>query len=207
FLSVIYYPTKLVYYFYFSKTEDVIDSIYTFEKIYYKVIRSDKKLRELKAALEKGNKIFQIDAIRSLRDEEPFEGAIGALVSFYDTNNDKSILRIIEDFFNDIKYQSASNEVIAEIRKPWKNDTISMLVASCWQSGLDYSEYMADMTDIFLTRDYATAIECMTVIEESVTRSSREEKDRIIKIVENSPLAYSVEKSPLTHELITILHR
>jgi len=169
------------------------------------VIRSDKKLKELKAALAKGNKAFQIDAIRSLRDKEPFEGAIGLLVSFYDTNNDKSILRSIEDFFNDIKYQSASNEIIAEIRKPWKNDTISMLVASCWQSGLDYSEYMADIANIFLTGDYATAIECMTVIEESVPGSSREEKDRIKKIIEESSLAYSREKSPLTHELISIL--
>ena len=48
-----------------------------------------------------------------------------------------------------IKDQSVSSEIITEIRKPFKQATISMLVASCWQSGLDYSEYSADMVDSF----------------------------------------------------------
>ncbi len=169
--------------------------------------RSGQKLRELNAILEKGNKILIIEAIRSLRDAEPFEGAIALLVSFYDRNSDKSLLKTIEGFFNDIKYQSACNEIITEICKPWKADTISMLTASCWQSGLDYSGYLADLTGIFLKGDYATAIECMTVIEESVTRSSREEKEKIIRIVGDSPLAFTNEKALLTQELMAILER
>ena len=48
-----------------------------------------------------------------------------------------------------------------EIRKPWKDDTISMLVSSCWQSGLDYSEYSMDFAKVFLKGDYVTAIECL----------------------------------------------
>ena len=42
---------------------------------------------------------------------------------------------------NDLKDQSVSKEIITEIRKPFKPSTIRMLVSSCWQSGLDYSEY------------------------------------------------------------------
>ncbi len=86
------------------------------------------------------------------------------------------VLRIIEDFLNDLKDQSVRTEVIAEIRKPWKANTISMLVSSCWQSGLDYSDYLADMAKVFLEGDYATAIECMTVIEESVQEQQQEKK-------------------------------
>jgi hypothetical protein len=169
--------------------------------------RSDKKLRELAAVLEKGNKSVILETVRFLKEGEPFEGAIALLAAFYDSASDKSLLKSIESFFNDIKYQSATSEVITEIHKPWKANTISMLISSCWQSGLDYSGYLADMAAAYLEADYATAIECMTVIEESVIRADRKVKDDIIKLVLDSPLAYSHEKSPLTGELISILRR
>jgi predicted DNA-binding protein len=169
------------------------------------VIKSERKLKQLADILQRGNILYITEAIKSLREEEPFEGAIGLLVAFYNETSDKSGLRIIEDFLNDMKDQSVRAEVVAEIRKPWKANTISMLVSSCWQSGLDYSDYIADMAKIFLEGDYATAVECMTVMEESVKESSREKKDEIIRIVEESPLSFTNEKSALTKELILIL--
>jgi hypothetical protein len=171
------------------------------------VIKSEKKFKELAEILRRGNSLFITEAIKSLREEEPFEGAIGLLVAFYNDTSDRSGLRIVEDFLNDLKDKSVRAEVIAEIRKPWNSNTINMLVSSCWQSGLDYSDYMADMAKIFLEGDYATAIECMTVIEESVRHSSRKRKDEIIRIVEESPLSGMNNKVTLTRELISILEQ
>ena len=99
----------------------------------------------------------------------------------------------------------SSKEIITEIRKPFKQATISMLVSSCWQSGLDYSEYSADMAEIFLRSDYVTALECLTVIEESVHELSRAKRNEIMNIIEENPLPASNEKTGLTHELISIL--
>jgi hypothetical protein len=82
-----------------------------------------------------------------------------------------------------------------------------MLVASCWQSGLDYSEYTGDIAEIFLEADYATAIECMTVIEESAKFNTREQKDKIIKFLKNSSGGFTHEKIALTQELIEILEQ
>ena len=171
------------------------------------MIKSEKKLKELAEILRRGNSLFITEAIKSLREEEPFEGAIGLLVAFYNDTSDRSGLRIVEDFLNDLKDKSVRAEVIAEIRKPWNSNTINMLVSSCWQSGLDYSDYMADMAKIFLEGDYATAVECMTVIEESVKHSSRKRKDEIISIVEESPLSVMNDKITLTRELISILEQ
>ncbi len=169
--------------------------------------KPDKKLRELTAVLERGNKESILDAIRALKEEEPLEGAIALLTAFYDTSYDKMLQKTIESFFNDIKYQAASIEVIAEIRKPLKNNTISMLISSCWQSGLDYSEYLTDIAMKYLEADYATAIECMTVIEESVSKAGRKDKDNVIRLLMESSPAHTHEKSPLTSELIGILQR
>jgi hypothetical protein len=171
------------------------------------MIRSDKKLNELTAVLNKEN-IAQISqAIELLRKEQPFEGAIGLLTSFYDRNDDFSVRKSIEGFMNDLKDQTTSTEVISEIRKQWKPDTISMLVSSCWQSGLDYSEYSLDFANVFLTGDYVTAIECLTVIEESVHELNSERKGEIMKLIEESPLSGTNEKRALTIELFSILDK
>ena len=165
------------------------------------------KLRDLAGILKKGNTFSITEAVTSLRKGVPIEGAIGLLAEYYNNSTDAVIRKIIEDFFNDIRYQAAREEVIAEIRKPWKERTISMLVSSCWQSGLDYSEYITDMAKVFLEGDYSTAIECMTVIEESARYNTRKQKDVIIKMIENKAGAFTHEKNSLTLELIEILER
>ena len=171
------------------------------------MIKSDKKLKELTALFNRKNKSAISEAILLLREEEPFEGVINLLASFYNGTEDKSLMKTIEEFFNDIKDHSVRPEIIAEIRKPWKANTISMLVSSCWQSGLDYSDYLADIARVFLKSDYSTAVECMTVISESVNNSNRERKDEIIKIIRDNPSSFTHEKLSLTEELISILER
>jgi len=128
------------------------------------MIRSEKKIKELAEIFNKGNNTVITEAIESLRLEKPFEGAIGLLADLYDKTGDFSIRKSIAGFMKDLKDQSACEEVIVQIRKKWKSDTISMLVSSCWESGLNYSEYSLDLARVFLDGDYVTAIECLTVI-------------------------------------------
>lgn len=171
------------------------------------MIRSDQKLRELSEVLDKNNSITITASIEILREEKPFEGAIGLLTSFYDSTDDMDLRKSISGFMNDLKDQTACKEVVEEIRKKWKNDTISMLVSSCWQSGLNYAEYSVDLARTFLKGDYITAIECLTVIEESVHELPKGKKEEIIKILEENPAARIAEKKALTFELIAILER
>ncbi len=171
------------------------------------MIKSEKKLKELSLLLNKDNNNLINEAIIHLRDEQPFEGAIGILTSFYDMTNDSSLKKSIENFMNDIKDQSACSEVINEIRKPWKADTISMLVSSCWQSGLNYTGFSKDFARVFITGGYVTAIECLTVIEETANELEPEIKDEIKKIVSDSASSFTHEKKALTDELFEILDR
>jgi hypothetical protein len=82
-----------------------------------------------------------------------------------------------------------------------------MLVSSCWQSGLNYSDYATDLVKVFLSGDYITAIECLTVIEETVNELSESVKNEIIKMLEESPISQISEKQSLILELISILER
>lgn len=171
------------------------------------MIRSEKKIKELSEILNKDNNIVITKAIELLRQEKPFEGAIGLLTAHYDKASDFLVRKSIAGFMNDLKDQTACDEVITEIRKNWKPDTISMLVSSCWQSGLNYSGYSTDLARVFLIGDYVTSIECLTVIEESIHELSKDAKIEIIKLLEDGTPSANDEKKALILELFSILER
>lgn len=171
------------------------------------MIKSEKKLNDLSRLLSKENNVLISEAIELLREEQPFEGAIGLLTDYYNRSGDSSVRKSIERFMNDMKDPSVCEEVMQEINKPWKAETTTMLVASCWQSGLDYSDYSHNLAIIFLRGELSTAIECFTVIEESVNSLSRKIKDEIIKTIRENKISQTSEKGGLTLELISILEK
>jgi len=169
------------------------------------MISSENKRKELEHILNKENFVKITGAIKQLRDETPFVGAIGLLVSFYNGNDNSSVKRLIKDFFNDLKDQSSCSEVMAEIKKDIKPETRRMLVSSCWQSGLNYAGYSDYFAYLFLSEDYMTAIECFTVLESSVQHMSKVKRDAIIKIIREGSQTGTSEKTALVLELISVL--
>jgi hypothetical protein len=171
------------------------------------MVRSDRKIVELSKTLSNEDNTAIVAAIELLRQEKPFEGAISLLTAYYDSTDDETIRKSISGFMNDLKDQSVSSEVIAEIGKKWKNDTISMLVSSCWQSGLNYSEYSMPLARAFLKGDYITAIECLTVIEESVEDIPAAQKTEVTEFIKDNAFPVGNEKHILALELLAILKR
>lgn len=166
---------------------------------------NEKKLKELGAILDKNNSLRITQAIRILRDEPPFPGALALLISHYDKSTSITVRQLISGFMNDMKDQALCREVVEEIKKDYKKDTLQMIVASCWQSGLDYSDYCQDFADLFLVSDYMTALECFTVIESSVHELSGEKKKLLIEKIKEGAAAIVDEKRALWAELISIL--
>ena len=171
------------------------------------MIRSDKKLRELAILLQNGDDDTICSGIEMLRGEQPFEGAIGLLASLYDDTGASMVKKSVEQFMNDLKDQSACGEIISEIKKIRKSGTTNMLVSSCWQSGLDYSDYPFEFTEVFLRSDYATAFECLTVIEEIAATMGEDKKVELAEYLLTVTSSQPEEKRALTAELITILGR
>ena len=165
---------------------------------------SDNKRKELEHILSYGNFVRISNAIKQLREEHPFTGAIELIVACYDKSDNTSVKRIIRDFLNDLKDKSLRTEIITEIRKDLKSETLRMLVSSCWQSGLDYSDYSADFAELFISGDYMTALECFTVLESSVHNRSRAEKDVVIKTILQGSVSKNLDYKALAAELISM---
>ena len=81
------------------------------------MVESEKKLRALEARLNDKNKKVVSDAIVSLRNEDPFSGAIGLLAFLFDRTDDHIIKDLVRNFLNDIKESGARNEIIGEVMK------------------------------------------------------------------------------------------
>ncbi len=169
------------------------------------MIKSDAKLKKLSEVFRMNNGKLITQAIELLRNEQPFEGAVRLLVSLYDSSTEKEILKAIEDFMNDIKDQTAAPEIMAEIKYKWKPGTTKMLVSSCWQSGLDYTAYLTDIVGVFMSSDYATAIECFTVIGESAPELSPGKRQTLIALIDNKIGLLNPEMKNLAVELKSVL--
>jgi hypothetical protein len=170
------------------------------------MINSEKKIQELALKLNDSNATIVIAAIDSLRNHDPFPGAIKLLANLYDTSEIMIIRDHIRSFMNDLKESSVRAEVIAEICGTHDSGTLAMLVSSCWQSGLDYSSWAKEIIVLFCKSDYATALECFTVLEESSHALPAQKKKELTAILKENENLKIPEKTALFRELISILY-
>ncbi|HSO76949.1 MAG TPA: hypothetical protein VLQ76_00145, partial [Bacteroidales bacterium] len=84
-------------------------------------------------------------------------------------------------------------------------DTKAMLAASCWQSGLDYSEHAVALARIYSEGDYATSLECFTVLETCADMITDADRVKIIKLLEKGIEKQDDAKKQLTGELISVV--
>jgi len=169
------------------------------------MLKSEKKLAELRKILSLGKYNEITHRISMLRTEEPFEGAISLLAHFYDETVDKGLKLLISGFFNDMKERSGQSEVIESISSVSNPASKAMLASSCWQSGLDYSEHAAALAEIFMISDYMTSLECFTVLDGCAQIIRDSDKSGIITRIEAGINTFEKDKQKLARELISVL--
>jgi hypothetical protein len=169
------------------------------------MLKSHKKLAELNKILVNGKYNEINDRISMLRAEEPFEGAIRSLALFYDNTDDEGLKTIVRAFFNDMKERSCRAEVIDSLKSVNKQASRAMLASSCWQSGLDYSEYAVALADAFIAGEYMTSLECFTVFENCAGAISDKDRAGIIINLEMEIRGFEASMQKLAMELITLL--
>jgi hypothetical protein len=111
----------------------------------------------------------------------------------------------ISDFFNDLKELSSRSEVMDALTGEISQATKEMLAASCWQSGLDYSEHAVALTRIYIEGNYATSLECFTVLETCADMISDTDRAQSISLLQEKGEMQNEAKKQLTGELISVL--
>jgi hypothetical protein len=166
--------------------------------------KDNKKNAELRNKLNSSNYLLVFEALREIKES----GTINIIPHLLDLINEntpdiikKDILRLICD----IKEQSAVPVLVDAISKRNFGDDTSHVVATFWQSRLDFSNYLPTFIRIFIKEDYQTALEAFSVVEGSVSKMTVKMQKQCINILTDAEESISSDKKPLFNELIKIV--
>lgn len=128
-----------------------------------------KKLKEeafnkLVGKLRSGHDSAVLEAIEEIRNNGDPK-ILPELASLIGRNRNREVLLAARNVFFDLK-NPASVEVMKKIISETSDKEVKqVLVAACWECGLNYSIYLPFFVDLVLDEEYLISIEAFTVIE------------------------------------------
>ena len=115
-----------------------------------------------------------LTAIKQLRKHGKAE-AITHLVDLYKKTTNEEIKISLQNFFFDLKEQSAT-EALVEIIETEDSLTLkAFLISILWQSSLDASEHLPNLISQAINGDYMVCVEVLTVIDSFETTFQEQE--------------------------------
>lgn len=127
------------------------------------------------------------------------------VLSLLKSGPDEEIKNDILEMLGDLKKQACAPVIADFIQNNQANSIIHEVLASCWQSRLDYSAHLDIFASCFISGTYQTAIESFTVIEEMKGKSTESSVLKCRELLLKRINEISAEKKPLFQELLLIL--
>lgn len=121
-------------------------------------------------------------------------------------NEEEEIIQDVIQLLCDLKEQSCAPVIIDYIRTRNMGDHLAGVLSACWQSRLDFSDYLPVFVDCFIKGNYRESLEAFTVIEEMLWKTKPEIAIESILELEKNQKQIDKEKMPLYRELIKVLN-
>jgi hypothetical protein len=132
-------------------------------------------------------------------------GIMPYLLDLLNTGCPEEIKQEVLLLISDLKDQGCVQILVDYIRNKKVGEYLSQLIASCWQSSLDFSNDIETFADCFITGNYQTALESFTVIEEMIWRLKAETILSCRLYLVNRTSEVGQEKMALFNELLKLL--
>ena len=113
--------------------------------------------------LESSDSLKVIETLEELRVSGKVAD-IPVLIEILHLTRNPEIKSKIIDLFANLKESDAIPLIIEAIRNQKYAPELKELVASCWENGLDYSNYLTLFVDLLIESDFTVAFEAYTVI-------------------------------------------
>lgn len=167
----------------------------TEEKLYYSETKNSLKTKDSKIVRSR---------IKELKSKGSAE-LLPLVLELLLTESSEEIKADILELLNNLRDQSCAIVVKDFIEENLSDSQIHLVVASCWQSRLDYSEYLVSFANSFIKGNYQASIESFTIIEEAIWKSSAKNVADCKKYLQKHISDIEDDKKPLLTELINIL--
>ncbi len=159
---------------------------------------------EIQKKLESPNEIHVLDTIKEIRYSGKPE-IIPLLLNLINSAKSTRIIQEVLTLFSQLKDQNCVPYIADALKEKDFGEKITPLIASCWQSGLDYSNHLNIFADLLIEGSYYVALESFTVIEESAHVASQEAIQKCILALEEKKHLVTTEKLPLFKALLDVL--
>ncbi|MEX1001520.1 MAG: hypothetical protein WDZ35_05345 [Crocinitomicaceae bacterium] len=139
-----------------------------------KETQKSKKIKEILLGLASKEENKQIEVVKSLKlhgDETVLE----PLIQLWIATGSTQIKSEIEDLLNTIKSTKVPEKLIACLNNPSFSSARQMMLASIWNSGLDYRPYLGDIATATVQGDFMDVMECITILENIEGQLNEEE--------------------------------
>lgn len=123
--------------------------------------------------LQSKQKQTLIDGIQQFKEKGKTEELIEIII-LLNTTTDEEIRRLSGNLLFDIKKQDAAPVLVNAIENITFKNIRKTLVSACWESGLDFSEYLPVFSELVRNSDFETSIEAFTVIENCISSAKIE---------------------------------
>ncbi|RPH33730.1 MAG: hypothetical protein EHM93_03590 [Bacteroidales bacterium] len=157
-----------------------------------------------------------IESLKSMKDEQIISlihdfrengelFIVDPLLELLYSNRNRSVKETILELVGDIKNQDAVEIIAHSVQNHIGDPNTTGLLSACWQSNLDFSNYLPVFIEILCSSDYQASFEAFTVIENSAGSIDKKSLDLYITTIESKLKITPIEKQSLLTETIVML--
>jgi hypothetical protein len=154
--------------------------------------------------LESSDSLKVIETLEELR----FSGKVSdipLLIELLHLSNNPEIKSKITQLFANLKESDSIPLIVEAIQNQKYSPELKELVSSCWENGLDYSNYLSLFVDLLIDNEFLVAFEAYTVIMNMVTQIDQKKLDVEIEKLDKAMTNASEEKKVLILDVIDFL--
>ena len=130
---------------------------------------------------------------------------IPLLIELLHLSSDSEIKAKITDLFANLKESDAIPLIVEAIQNQKYAPELKELVASCWENGLDYSNYLTLFVDLLIDSEFLVAFEAYTVIVNMTAKIDQVKIDVEIDRLEEAMKIATDQKKALMLDVIDFL--
>jgi hypothetical protein len=160
--------------------------------------------KNILSGLESSDSIKVIETIEELRVSGNVSD-IPVLIELLHLSQNPEIKSRIINLFANLKESDSIPLIIKAIQNQKYAPELKELVASCWENGLDYSNYLTLFVDLLIDNDFLIAFEAYTVIMNMTARVDQRKLDMEIERLEKSMQNTTDEKKVLMMDVVEFL--
>ena len=163
-----------------------------------------KKNEENLRRLNSGRDEVIIETLTDLRNKGSDE-VLPAVFTVLAESRSQKVADQLSEFLNDLNNKVNPDIIITSLKTHESGMNYDKMISSCWQNGIDFSKHLDFFVDIAVKKDYNTAIEAFSVIEENLSLLSIAERENLADYLNTHLPAKDQSKNKLLQELKNVI--